>query len=108
MINTRDCKLYYDPNTANFLIEYRGNFKEQIDKVSYACGDIITDSIGIISVAYENLQQLRRDVPAIIFVDFRNIFVLQDISPSSTDNIASIKINPYLAINRKGCINRNC
>jgi subtilisin family serine protease len=102
--NTRDCKFYYDPNTANFLIEYRGNFKEQIDKVSYACGDIITESIAIISVANENLQQLRRDVPAIIFIDFRNIFVLQDISPSSTDNIASIKINPYLALTGRGVL----
>jgi len=102
--NTRDCKSYYDPDTANFLIEYRGNFKEQIDKVPYACGDIITESIGIISVADENLQQLRRDVPTIIFVDFRNIFVLQDISPSSTDNIASIKINPYLNLTGRGVI----
>jgi len=104
VINTRDCKLYYDPNTGNYLIEYRGNFKEQIDKVSYACGDIITNSIGVISVANENLQQLRRDVPAIIFVDFREIFVLQDISPSSTDNISSIKINPYLQLTGRGVL----
>lgn len=104
MINTRDCKSYYDPNTGNYLIEYRGNFKEQIDKVSYACGDIITNSIGVIAVAYENLQQLRRDVPAIIFIEFRDIFVLQDISPSSTDNIASIKINPYLQLTGRGVL----
>ncbi|PRR81444.1 S8 family peptidase [Clostridium vincentii] len=104
MINTRDCKLYYDSNVGNYLIEYRGNFKDQIDKVSYACGDVITNSLGVIAVSDKNLQQLRRDVPEIVFVDFRDMFVLQDISPSSTDNIASIKINPYLQLTGRGVL----
>lgn len=25
---------YFDPFTDNFLVEYRGNFKEEIDKIS--------------------------------------------------------------------------
>lgn len=96
MSNIRDCNLYYDTNTANFLIQYRGNFKEKIDKVSYACGDIITDTIGVISVPINDLDRLLKDVPEIVFFDFRTMFVLQDISPSSVDNINNIKINPYL------------
>lgn len=96
MINSRDCNLYYNPNTANYLIEYKGNFKEKIDKVSYACGDIITETIGVISVQDKDLDKLLIDVPEIIFYALRAMFVLQDISPSSVDNINNIKINPYL------------
>ena len=32
MSDLRYCNLYYDPNSESFLIQYRGNFKEQIDK----------------------------------------------------------------------------
>ncbi|OOM82551.1 subtilase family protein [Clostridium puniceum] len=96
MSDLRDCKLYYDPNTVNYLVQYRGNFKVQMDKLSYACGDIITDTIGVISVRLEDVDKLLNDVPEIVFLGIRTMFVLQDISPSSVDNINNIKINPYL------------
>lgn len=96
MSNSRDCNLYYDSNTANYLVQYRGNFKEKMDKISYACGDIITETIGVISVRVEDLERLLEEVPEIVFLGIRTIFVLQDISPSSVDNINNIKINPYL------------
>src|SRR5471030_440658 len=104
MSNSRDCNLYYDKNSENFLIEYKGNFKEQIDKVSYACGDIITDTIGVVSVPVKELDRLLREVPEIVFFDFRTMFVLQDISPSSVDNINNIKINPYLNLTGKNVL----
>lgn len=96
MPDSRNCNLYYDPNAENYLIEYKGNFKEKIDEISYACGDIITDTIGVISVLVKDLERLLIDVPEIIFYAFRAMFVLQEISPVSVDNINSIKINPYL------------
>ena len=96
MSDSRDCNLYYNPNTANYLVQYRGNFKEKIDKVSYACGDIITDIIGVVSLQAKDLDRLLSDVPEIVFYSVRSMFVLQDISPSSVDNINNIKINPYL------------
>lgn len=96
MSDSRDCNLYYDSNTGNYLVQYRGNFKEQIDKISYACGDIITDTIGVVSVRVEDLDRLIREMPEIVFVGIRTMYVLQDISPSSVDNINNIKINPYL------------
>ena len=93
MSEFRKCSLYYG-DSPNYLVEYRGEFKSQIDKISYACGDIITDTIAVISTAPKNLNKLRNDVPSITFVDPRSKFVLQDISPSSVDNISAIKINP--------------
>lgn len=104
MSNPRDCNLYYDPDTSNYLIEYKGNFKEQIDKISYACGDTITDTIGVLSVREQDLDRLLKDVPAIVFYDFRIMYVLQDISPSSVDNINNIKINPFLDLSGRGVL----
>lgn len=103
MSDLRKCNLYYG-DTPNYLVEYRGSFKEQIDKISYACGDIITDSIGIISTYPEMIEQLMKDVSAITFVDPRSRYVLQDISPSSVDNISAIKVNPYLDLTGHGVL----
>ena len=47
MARFKECNLYYE-DSPNFLVEYRGNFKEEIDKISYACGDIITSTIGVV------------------------------------------------------------
>lgn len=103
MSKFRKCNLYYE-DTPNYIVEYRGDFKEQIDKISYACGDIITDTIGVISTDPELLQQLMKDVPAIKFIDPPSKYVLQDISPSSVDNISAIKINPYLDLTGRGVL----
>ncbi|MBW6409568.1 S8 family peptidase [Clostridium weizhouense] len=104
MNNIRDCNLYYDPTPANYLIEYRGNFKEKIDKISYACGDIINETLGVIAVNPSDLTRLLNEVPEIIFVDFRSMFILQDISPSAVDNISTIKVNPYLNLTGKNVL----
>jgi subtilisin family serine protease len=104
MQNSRACSLYYDPNAANFLIEYRGNFKEEIDKVSYACGDIITDNLAVISLDYKDLDRISIDVPSIIFIAYRPMFVLQETSPSNVDNINTIKISPYLNLTGRGVL----
>lgn len=68
MSTSRECKFYYDPNTANYLIEYKGNFKERIDKITYACGDTITDTIGVVSVKAKDFDRLLKEVPEIVFL----------------------------------------
>lgn len=98
------CKNYLDENSPGYVVEYRGNFKEEISKVDYACGDIINDNLAIISVNEKDIERLRRDVPSIIFIEARSIYVLQDISPTDVDGIASIKINNYLNLTGKGVI----
>ena len=103
MPELRKCKLYYE-DSPNFLVQYRGNFKEEIDKISYACGDIITNTIGVVSTSEQNLDKLLKDVPSIVFIDQRWMFVLQDISPSNVDNINAIKINPYLNLTGRGVL----
>lgn len=100
----RACSSFLDENFEHFVIEYRGTFKEQIDKLDYACGDTITDTLGVIAVRENQLNKLRIDVPAIIFIETRSIYVLQDIDPSDADNIKPIKDNPYLNLTGKGVL----
>lgn len=103
MPNLKNCNLYYE-DSPDYLVEYRGNFKEEIDKISYVCGDTITNTIGVISTSPQYLDRILKDVPSITFIDPRSKFVLQDISPSSVDNINAIKINPYLDLTGRGVL----
>ncbi|NFS28042.1 peptidase S8 and S53 subtilisin kexin sedolisin [Clostridium botulinum] len=103
-MKSRLCPGYYSADSANFLVEYRGDLKNEIDNVSYVCGDILTNTIGVISLPYEYLDQVLIDVPSIKFIDFRSMFVLQDISPNSIDQILAIKKNPYLNLTGKGVL----
>lgn len=104
MISSRDCSLYYDENTSNFLVQYKDKdeFKKQIDKIPYACGDIITNNLAVVSVSHLDMNRLLKDVPQIVFFDFRGMYVLGEASisastsASSVGNINPIKINPYL------------
>ncbi|MGL5086438.1 MAG: S8 family serine peptidase, partial [Clostridium sp.] len=104
MESNKVCNLYQSENSPNYIIEYRGNFKEQIDKVSYACGDVINERLGIISVPDDKILQLRIDVPAILFIEYRSVFILQDTQVNNVDKINEIKINQYLGLNGRGVL----
>ena len=93
-----------DENTEGYLVEYRGKFKDQIDKVDYAYGNAITDTLAVVSVKEEDIERLKLDVPAIIYIEVRSPYVLQDISPESIDEISSIKVNPYLNLDGTGVL----
>lgn len=98
------CKNYLDENSPGYIVLYRGNFKEEIDKVDYACGDIINNRLAIISVQEKDIERLKLDVPSIVFIETRSIYVLQDISPINVDDIASVKINKYLDLTGSGVV----
>lgn len=100
----KHCDYYSDPNYNEYLIEYRGDFHEEISKVSYACGDILNRKFAIISVKSTQLNQLLIDVPSILFVNFRNMYVLESTSAESTSNFEPYKLNPYLLLSGTGVI----
>ncbi|MDR3595543.1 S8 family peptidase [Clostridium sp.] len=103
MPNLKNCNLYFE-DSPDYLVEYRGPFREEIDKISYACGDTITNTIGVISTSPQDLDRLLIDVPSIKYIDPRSKYVLQDISPSNVDNINAISINPYLDLTGRGVL----
>lgn len=96
MKEIRYCNQYLDEDYIHLVIEYRGDFEAQINNVDYACGSVVTENLGVVAVKQHDIKRLRNDVPAIIFIEPRSIYVLQDINPSNSDNINKVKSNPYL------------
>lgn len=104
MDENRFCDKYLDENYFHYVIEYRGDFQEKVDKLDYVCEVAITDTLGVVAVQEKDLPKLRQEVPEIIFVEARSVYTLQDIDPSNVDNINSVKINPYLNLTGKGIL----
>ena len=101
---SRYCDKYLDENYLHYVVEYRGEFEEQIKNLDYVCGVAITETLGVVAVESGNLEKLRRDVPAIIFLEARSIYTLQEIDPSNAGNINRVKINPYLNLTGRGIL----
>ncbi|SHK50274.1 Subtilase family protein [Hathewaya proteolytica DSM 3090] len=104
MENSIKVKGILDEDAPGFLVEYRGDFQGEIEKIDYAFGSVITKNLAIVAVPEEYKDRLRRDVPSITFIAPRSMYLLQDISPSNVGNINTIKVNPYLDLTGNGVI----
>lgn len=101
---SKNCSGFLNENNIGFVVEYRGDFENEIDKVDYACGAVIDDNLAVISVQDQKLNLLRQEVPSIVFVEIPSLYILQDITPSDIENIAVVKHNPYLNLNGRGIL----
>jgi len=104
-LNRKACNLFADQeDVEEYLIEYRGNLSEQMSKIDYACAFKVTNKFALLAVQGDRLEELRKVVPAIIFVNFRNKYVLESTSVQDVSNITPMKINPNLNLNGRGVI----
>lgn len=97
-------ELIYSDNRYEYLIEYIGNFLEEIEKLDYACVYVITEKFAIAYIDGDRIYELVKEVPSILFVNYRSVFVLEGTSFEDVSNIKAIKINPYLDLKGSGVI----
>lgn len=90
--------MYANPDYQHFVVEYRGNILEQVSKYEYLCAAILNSQYAIIAIKPSDLARARKDIPAIVSINFRTMHVLQQISYLDASNISNIKINPYLSL----------
>ncbi|MGL4107505.1 S8 family peptidase [Clostridium sp. LP20] len=89
---------YYNEDYINLVVGYRGNFKEEIDKVDYACGATINDKLAVISIEESDIGRLKIDIPSILVIQHKSIFILQNTAPTNVSNIDRIQENQYLGL----------
>lgn len=104
MEKNKKCNDIFKSEEMAYLVEYYGDFLEQISNVDYACGYIVNSYLAIAIVEEKNLDRLREEIPAITFVERPSMYVLQDIKVGDVDSIAELKLNPYLGLNGNGVL----
>ncbi|NFF80545.1 peptidase S8 and S53 subtilisin kexin sedolisin [Clostridium botulinum] len=100
----RECASFVNENFMNLLVEYRGDFKKEMETIDYACGAVLTESLGAVAVQVKDLDRLRKEIPSIIFIDFSTTYVLQDVEVNNSHDIGVIKSNPYLNLSGQGVL----
>lgn len=91
-------------NKYEYLVEYRGDIIADMEKVDYACAYIINYKLAIVSVLDDRIDELTQDIPSILLVNLRSMFVLEGINANNTSNINVIKLNPYLGLTGSGVL----
>ncbi|OSA90863.1 UNVERIFIED_ORG: peptidase S8 and S53 subtilisin kexin sedolisin [Clostridium botulinum] len=100
----RECASFVNENFMNLLVEYRGDFKKEMETIDYACGSVLTESLGAVAVQVRDLDRLRKEIPSIIFIEFSTTYVLQDVEVNNSHDIGVIKSNPYLNLSGQGVL----
>lgn len=104
-IEPQNCTdMFRHPDYQHFLVEYRGDILGETSKYSYLCAAILNDKYAVIAIKPSDLSRLQKDIPSVIFIKFRTMNVLQQISYLDASNISNIKINPYLSLNGRGVL----
>lgn len=104
-MNRNNCNLFVEQQDVDeYLIEYRGNLLEEMKNIDYACAFKITNKLALLAVKDDRLDELRKNVPSIIFVNIRKKYVLEGTSVLAVSNITPIKNNPYLFLSGRGVI----
>lgn len=104
MEDNKKCNNILINEGMTYLVEYYGEFMEEISKLDYACGYIVNSYLAIVLVEEKNLDRLRKEVKAITYIEMPSMYVLQDIKVGDVDSIEEIKLNPYLNLNGSGVL----
>lgn len=96
--------MFTNPDYQHFVVEYRGDLLGQVAKYPYLCAAILNNRYAIIAIKPSDLSRVRQDIPSIIFIKFRTMNVLQQISYLDASNISNMKINPYLSLTGRGVL----
>lgn len=94
----------YSENKYEYLVEYRGNIIEDMENVDYACAYIINEKLAIVSVLDDRIEELQKEVPSILLVNYRSMFVVEGVNGNNTSNISAVKVNPYLNLTGSGVL----
>ncbi|WP_243108710.1 S8 family serine peptidase [Clostridium rectalis] len=100
-----DCKeKYIDENYYNILVEYNGDILAVIDKLDFACINILDDNYAIITVRSDKLNELLKNTKEIVYVEMPTLFTNCNISPIDAANISQFHQNKFLNLTGQGVI----
>lgn len=95
---------FYNPNYEDFLVEYTGNFDEEIKNVSYAYGKAIDQDYAIVAVEKGRYEELVSSQDFIIYAVPRGIFTLEALTPIDAGNFENVIQNPYNNLSGSGIL----
>lgn len=104
-LRNSDCIEYEDnPEYSKLIVEYRGDFLDEMSKIDDVCGKVINDTYGVVYVKEKDIDNLIKQSTTITYFEFDSVYVLEDVSAISTASIPQVQSGGYLNLNGEGTI----
>ncbi|MBX7312019.1 S8 family peptidase [Clostridium chauvoei] len=104
-LKSEACKKFdEDPEYMKIIVEYQGDFIDEISKIDDVCGRVINDRYGVVYVKQKDLMNLINNLNTITYFEFDSVYVLEDVSAISTAFIPQVQSGDYLKLNGEGTI----
>lgn len=104
-LRNSDCIEYEDnPEYSKLIVEYRGDFLDEMSKIDAVCGKVINDTYGVVYVKEKDIDNLIKQSTTITYFEFDSVYVLEDVSAISTASIPQVQSGGYLNLNGEGTI----
>ncbi len=97
-------KLINSSDIYKYLVEYRGDLIGQVKKIPNIYASIINRKYAVISAVGDIINDVKDRIPAILFISYISVFVLEGTSANNVSNIRPIKENPYLNLTGSGVL----
>lgn len=94
---------FSNPNYETFIVQFNGDFENEINSIPYAHGKKIWKAYGIVAVEKGRYYELLRESKTIIYGEPRGVFIQQD-TPIENSRVEIITKNPYVQLTGKGIL----
>lgn len=94
---------FNNPNYETFIVQFNGDFENEINSIPYAHGKKIWKAYGIVAVEKGRYYELLRESKTIIYGEPRGVFTQQD-TPIENSRVEIITKNPYVQLTGKGIL----
>ncbi|GAB6170137.1 hypothetical protein JCM1393_25970 [Clostridium carnis] len=103
LLRENECFKYEDDELyQRLIVEYQGNFEEEISQIVYACGRVLSDTLAIVFIKPDDISKLISESKTIIYFEFDSVYVLEDVSSIATAYIPQVQESDYLNLNGTG------
>lgn len=94
---------FNNPNYETFIVQFNGDFENEINRIPYAHGKKIWKSYGIIAVEKGKYYELIRESKTITYGEPRGVFTQQD-TPIENSKVELVTKNPYVNLTGAGVL----
>lgn len=93
-----------DPETMNFLVEYTGDIKSEVEGLKDVDVFIIDDTYAILSMRNVDYDETIQKIEGLVFIELGGIYTLSSTTPLETSKAQTFHTSSYLQLTGKDVI----
>lgn len=96
--------LLVDPESMNFLVEYRGDIENEVKDIENVEVYIIDDTYAVLSMKNVDYDSIIQRINSLVFIELGGIYTLSSTTPIEASKAENFHNSPYLKLTGKDVI----